>query len=178
MRLKELAKVSGYSISTVSKALKGCDDIGEKTKIKIRELAEAFNYVPNRYASALRGQKTGVIAIGVPKYELEHYVFYLEGIEEECRNSGRMTMIQQFDAIPSKDVKAISSIRNNSDGVIFLSNRPLQSEYMNEVSKTIRPNKFPTVMHTISPSINCNNQCRAQGQVICQGLIEQIQTEK
>ncbi|MDN6311203.1 MAG: LacI family DNA-binding transcriptional regulator, partial [Psychroflexus sp.] len=40
--LKELAKLLNVSISTVSKALSDSDDIGAKTKKRVKEAAELY----------------------------------------------------------------------------------------------------------------------------------------
>ncbi|MDE3144357.1 MAG: LacI family DNA-binding transcriptional regulator, partial [Bacteroidota bacterium] len=48
--LKKLSEILNLSISTVSRALKDHPDISEKTKTKVKELAEALDYEPNSYA--------------------------------------------------------------------------------------------------------------------------------
>ena len=46
----ELASKAGVSISTVSKALNDSYSISEKTKQRIREMAEEMGYLPNARA--------------------------------------------------------------------------------------------------------------------------------
>jgi len=64
--LKELSEALGLSISTVSRALKDHPDISEKTKIKVRELADVMDYEPNQFAVQLRKQQSNVLGILVP----------------------------------------------------------------------------------------------------------------
>jgi len=61
--LKDIAARSGYSVTTISKALKDSPDISAVTKEKIKLLADEMRYIPNTVASSLRSGKTKTIAI-------------------------------------------------------------------------------------------------------------------
>lgn len=60
--LSDIAKKTGYSVATVSKALNGYDDISNKTKKEIILVAEEFNYYPNYKMKNLRKRDTKSIA--------------------------------------------------------------------------------------------------------------------
>ncbi|AZR74454.1 hypothetical protein BBF96_14290 [Anoxybacter fermentans] len=51
--IRDVAKKSGYSITTVSRALNGYDDVSEETREKILQVAKELNYYPNRIAQNL-----------------------------------------------------------------------------------------------------------------------------
>ncbi len=68
--VNDLAKVSGYSQSTVSRALNDSNLISIEVKRKIQELASKMNYRPNIAARSLVGQKTGIIGFLI--YKMEH----------------------------------------------------------------------------------------------------------
>ena len=57
VNIYELAKVTGFSTSTVSKALRDSYEIGEDTKKKVVTKARELGYSPNPYAGFLRNQK-------------------------------------------------------------------------------------------------------------------------
>lgn len=61
--IKDVARVSGYSISTVSYALNEHPSIPADTKKKIKAIAQSLNYVPNRNAQRLKRQKKDVIGV-------------------------------------------------------------------------------------------------------------------
>lgn len=54
MTIKDIARLSGYGVSTVSRALNGHPDISEETKKKINEIVKKHNYVPNANARQLK----------------------------------------------------------------------------------------------------------------------------
>ena len=56
--LKDVAKRCGVSTATVSKALNGHSDIGEKTRIRIKEAAQEMGYFPNVAARALKTNRS------------------------------------------------------------------------------------------------------------------------
>lgn len=64
--LKQLAKELGVSISTVSKALNNSEEIGEDTVRRVKELAELYNYKPNKVALSLKNNKTKTIGVIIP----------------------------------------------------------------------------------------------------------------
>jgi len=51
--IRDVAKKSGYSITTVSRALNEFDDVNEETREKILAVARELNYKPNRVARSL-----------------------------------------------------------------------------------------------------------------------------
>ncbi len=56
--MKDISRVCGVSIATVSKALNGHKDIGEATKTHIRQVAKQMGYFPNSAAKALKTNRT------------------------------------------------------------------------------------------------------------------------
>ncbi len=61
--LKTIASITELGTTTVSRALKDAPDIGEKTKQRVREVAERIGYIPNRAGVGLRTGKTNVISL-------------------------------------------------------------------------------------------------------------------
>jgi LacI family transcriptional regulator len=61
--IKDIAKVAGVSITTVSRALNGYPDVSEKTRQKIIEIAKQLNYSPNTLARSLVMNKSKTIGL-------------------------------------------------------------------------------------------------------------------
>lgn len=86
--LKQLAKELNVSISTVSKALNNSEEIGEETVKRVKELAELYNYKPNKVALSLKNNKTKTIGVIIPDI-LNHFLAkVLFGIEREAVKYG------------------------------------------------------------------------------------------
>lgn len=64
--IREVAKRLNLSITTVSRALDGYDDVAKDTRKLVIETAQAMGYAPNRAARQLRRQKTETIGFILP----------------------------------------------------------------------------------------------------------------
>ncbi|MEL6148251.1 MAG: LacI family DNA-binding transcriptional regulator [Chloroflexota bacterium] len=59
--LRDIARKSGFSVTTVSRALGGHDDVNPGTRAQIVSIADELGYHPNHSARQLQGQKTQTI---------------------------------------------------------------------------------------------------------------------
>lgn len=61
--LKDIAKECNVSIATVSKALNDQHDIGQDTKLRIKNVAKEMGYFPNAAARALKTKRSYNIGV-------------------------------------------------------------------------------------------------------------------
>lgn len=61
--IKDIASLTGFSVTTVSRALNGYSDVNEQTKKKIEAAAKEMGYVPNRLAQNLVMKRSKTIGI-------------------------------------------------------------------------------------------------------------------
>jgi len=76
--MKDIAAACGVSVATVSKALNDHSDIGEETKLHIKEVAREMGYSPNSLARALKTNRTfniGVLFVDEAQSGLTHDYF-------------------------------------------------------------------------------------------------------
>lgn len=69
--IKDIASLTGFSVTTVSRALNGYDDVKEQTKEKIEAVAQKIGYVPNILAQNLVMKKSKTIGILVNELKRE-----------------------------------------------------------------------------------------------------------
>lgn len=91
--MKDISKVCGVSVATVSKALNDHADIGEETKEKIRKAAKEMGYFPNSSARALKTNRTyniGVLFVDEAQSGLTHDYFssVLDSFKREAEERG------------------------------------------------------------------------------------------
>ena len=83
--MKDIAKIAGVSRQAVAAALSdvGTSKVSEKTRERVRSIAEKMHYVPNQNAKCLRGGSSNMIGIfGVPYVSvLEQSLFYEYSME-------------------------------------------------------------------------------------------------
>lgn len=99
--LKKISNLTGFSISTISKALNDRNDINNDTKRIIQDYAVKINYKPNKNALALRGHKSFIIAIIVPQVNDSLYSELLGDLQMYATQFGyRIMLFQSFDEVP------------------------------------------------------------------------------
>jgi DNA-binding LacI/PurR family transcriptional regulator len=93
VNIYELAEASGFSVSTVSKALNHTGRISEATRQKILAIASKLNYIPSYHAKALSLNKSWIIGIiysdnlGIG-FSHPHFSVILEGFKQEAERQG------------------------------------------------------------------------------------------
>jgi len=68
VRIKDIAKRVNRSITTVSRALNGYDDVSPETKQRILDTAKEMGYSPNTYAQRLQKQRSDTIGLILPTF--------------------------------------------------------------------------------------------------------------
>lgn len=118
--LKQLSEILKISVSTVSRALKNHPDIAESTKIKVRELAAALEYEPNKHAVFLRNKRSNILGVMMPLLDNFFYDSFTAAVEEEARKSGYSLLIMQ--SSESRDIEAanLKLLKNNQIAGVFV----------------------------------------------------------
>ncbi|WP_342417871.1 LacI family DNA-binding transcriptional regulator [Paenibacillus sp. FSL R10-2782] len=85
--IKDIARVAGVSVTTVSRALNGYEDVNEGTRRKIMQVAKDLNYSPNILARGLvmnKSKTIGLLVSGLNRQSAkDHFTFeVLSGINE------------------------------------------------------------------------------------------------
>lgn len=92
VRIKDVAREVGMSVTTVSRALNDHGDVAESTKVRIREAARSLDYHPNAMARSLQNSRANAIGLVMPPALHRSYdSFWLEfigGMASICARSG------------------------------------------------------------------------------------------
>jgi LacI family transcriptional regulator len=155
--LKELAKLLGVSISTVSKALNDAKDISENTKIRVKELAEAMNYQPNKMGAGLRNKKSKTIGVIIPDILNSFFAEVLFGIEKQCSKKGYDTLVCISNELTNKEAEKVKLLKSGSvDGfLISLAAQTLKTGDISHIKNHIDTNRL-VLFDRLSDQINCD----------------------
>jgi LacI family transcriptional regulator len=125
MNLKELSKKLGLSQTTVSRALNGYPEVSEATRLRVKAVAEQFNYTPSARAKGLATGKALAIGHVIPKgsnNEMMNPIFgdFIAGAGESCARNGYEMIISVVDSSTDEATvyQGLKS-RNAVDGVII-----------------------------------------------------------
>ncbi len=124
--LRDIAKITGFSINTVSRALNGKDEVHAETRIKILAAAEKLGYRPNRLAKGLRSNKTGTIGVVVTDVSNPFFSALVKGIARAARDLDYSIILQDSDEDYAGEEEAIQVLlAEQVDGILIT---PVQSQ--------------------------------------------------
>ena len=85
--IRDVAGKLHLSITTVSRALDGYDDVAEETRELVIETANRMGYAPNRAARQLRRQKAETVGFIIPaiskRFSEPFFTEFISGMGEE-----------------------------------------------------------------------------------------------
>lgn len=124
MTIKDIAKISGVSVSTVSRVLNNHPDVSEDVRQKVMAVVEEYNYIPNNSARALGQSKSDNIGLIVRGISNPFYTSIIHEIEQDIEKAGYTLVMQQ---IGSCDDELLAGAMMERDkrlrGLIFLGGR-------------------------------------------------------
>ncbi len=129
--LKDISIATGFTINTVSHALKDKNDISPETKRSIQETAKRMGYIGNALASSLRSGNTKTIAIILGDISNPLFAIRVKEIESELRKYKYSAFIINTDEDKATEEEAvITAISRKVDGIIICpsqkSKRPIK----------------------------------------------------
>lgn len=86
--IQEIARETGLSKSTVSRALRGLPNVTPATIVAVRRAADRLGYIASPAASGLATGRHHTIGVLVPVISRWFYISVLEGIDAELRKAG------------------------------------------------------------------------------------------
>src|SRR5690554_665075 len=118
--LKQIAKELGVSISTVSKALRDSDEIGQDTRERIQAFAKFHNYRPNSIALSLKNKKFRTIGVIIPEIVHNFFSMVINGIEHVANQKGYNVVVCFSNESFDREVINMETLANGAiDGFIL-----------------------------------------------------------
>ena len=118
--LHDIAEATGFTINTVSRALRDKDDISRETCAYIQRVAREMGYVRNYLASSLRSGRTGTLAMIAGSMINPFYAILADLIQREAVRLGYSLMILCHQDDPATELKAVEmAISRQVDGVLI-----------------------------------------------------------
>jgi len=126
--LKIIAERVGKSVTTVSRALAGYDDVSESTRQQIRQMALELGYEPNIVARQLQKQRTDTIALVLPtfgpRFSDPFFSEFLAGIGNEAARHGIDLLVSTCAPGDEEEETYLKNIRSRRvDGFVIVRTR-------------------------------------------------------
>lgn len=121
LTIKDIARLSEVSITTVSKIINGKDhDISQGTIDRVKLIMEQNHYVPNKLAGSLITKTTSTIGLIIPDITNPFFPELVRGAEDRASEAGYSLFFCNSDDQLDKEERYIKSLKAQMvDGLIF-----------------------------------------------------------
>ena len=152
--IKDIARICGVGVSTVSRAMNDYNDINKETKEKILRVMKEYNYVPNNSARNLKRLESNTIAVLVKGVNNVFMTNMLVEGEKYMKKFKYSLYLQQVDVEQDEVEVAIQlSKEKRLKGIVFLGG------YFDHVKERLDFLDIPFVMLTVSLNEGTSKFC-------------------
>jgi Transcriptional regulators len=150
--IKDIAKMCGVGVSTVSRAINNHPDINPKTKEFIMQTINKYNYVPNNSARNLKRIESRTIAVLVKGISNPLFSNLVQMIEKEINRNKYSFFLQHIDELQDEVEVALELIKEKRlRGIVFLGGLLFHSE---EKLAQIKAPFVLSTMRILTPASN------------------------
>lgn len=143
--LRTIADMTGFAVTTVSRALSNAPQISLDTRKRVHEVAAEIGYLPDRAAQRLKTGRTNVISVLLDPHEeiLGYGTSLMVGLAKALKDTPYHLIVTP-NFINDSNVDAIRHIVRNgmADGLIFSRTEPFDPRV-----RLLLENDFPFVTH-------------------------------
>ena len=109
--MKEIARMAGVSLGTVSHVLNGSARVREPLRTRVEEAVEALGYQPSELARGLRRDKTNMIGMIIPDVTNPFFPAVVRGAEDVAFSNGYRLVLCNTDNDHAKELAHLNELR-------------------------------------------------------------------
>jgi DNA-binding LacI/PurR family transcriptional regulator len=122
--MKQIAKMAGVSLGTVSHVLNGSAAVRESLRLRVMEAVEACGYQPSQLARGLRRDKTNMIGMIIPDVTNPFFPAVVRGAEDVAFSNGYRLVLCNTDNDHAKELVHLNALRTYlPSGLIVIPSR-------------------------------------------------------
>ena len=139
--LQDIADRVGATKMTVSRCLRGADNVSKPMRERIFAEAEALGYIPNRAPDLLSKSTSHAIGVLLPSLTNQVFADVIKGVEAVTEPAGYHLMLAHYGYSPEIEERSLSSLLSyNVDGVILS-----ESQHTGRTLRMLQTAGVPTV---------------------------------
>ena len=109
--MKDIAKIAGVSLGTVSNVLNGTAGVREPVRRRVLEAVRSTSYQPSQLARGLRRVQTNVIGMIIPDITNPFFPAVVRGAEDRAFSNGYRMILCNTDNNHSKELAHLNELR-------------------------------------------------------------------
>lgn len=128
--IKDVARVAGVSVATVSRALNGHQNVAEAVRKRVLDAAATLRYSPHHAARSLSSRRTQTVGVVLPDLHGEFFSELMRGIDQVARTKGQHLLVSSYHGNPEEQGAALRAMRGRVDGLLLLSPYVHDAEFL------------------------------------------------
>jgi len=145
--IKDVARVAGVSVATVSRVYNGSTLVRADTRDRVRRVAQELGYSPHGAARSLITSRTHTLGVLLPDLYGEFFSEVIRGIDLAAQREGYHLLVSSARDDRRPLETALRSMRGRVDGLIVMS-----PDLDARASRRSLPERFPVVLLNCPPS--------------------------
>ena len=119
--IKDVARVAGVSVASVSRALNGHHSVTETTRKRIVDVAGELRYVPHAGARSMITRRTETVGVLLPDLHGEFFSELIRGMDSAARARGFHLLVSSSHGSASEAAQALRTLQGRVDGLLVMS---------------------------------------------------------
>lgn len=146
-KIKDVARLAGVSVTTVSRVLNGERYVKEDLKQRVNLAIEELGYAPSHIARSLVRNKTNLIGVIVPDITSSFYATILSSIEEAASDNDYNLLVCNISEDIDKEQKYLNVFQEmRVEGIIIM-----HEKINDEIRGIIHKMKIPVIFSSVKP---------------------------
>ncbi|HEY0857161.1 MAG TPA: LacI family DNA-binding transcriptional regulator [Albitalea sp.] len=119
--IRDVARVAGVSVATVSRALNGHDNVTAETRDRILAIAAELRFTPSGAARSLIMRRTDTIGALLPDLHGEYFSEFIRGSDQAARARGLHLLVSSSHGNADEAAAALRAMSGRVDGLLVMS---------------------------------------------------------
>ncbi|MEN1957195.1 LacI family DNA-binding transcriptional regulator [Luteimonas changyuni] len=146
--IKDVARESGVSVATVSRAINGHDNVAPAVRERVLRVARELDYAPHQAARALSSRRTHTVGVVLPDLHGEFFSELIRGIGQVARANGLHLLVSSDHGEPTEQGAALQAMRGRVDGVLVMAPTDEGSRFL---ARHLTPALPAVLINTVDP---------------------------
>jgi LacI family sucrose operon transcriptional repressor len=153
--IKDVASLTGLSVTTVSRVLNNRGYISNETRQKVFDAMKNINYQPNELARSLFRKHTNILGVIIPSNDQPFFSKLLQSIELYASTIGYKILLCNSYHDRQKEIEYISMLKSNKvDGIIMGSRSTDITDYLDFDFPFVTIDR---ILDENTPCVSCDN---------------------
>lgn len=119
--IRDVSKIAGVSVATVSRTLSKPDKVSEKTRKVVQAAIDQTSYKPDFLARNFRTRKSSTVVVLVPDIANSFFSRVIRGIEQTAQKMGYAVLLGDTQGLRSREITYANMVKTSqADGIIQL----------------------------------------------------------